>query len=459
MFSKSDLLKIILPMIAQQVLEITVTTADSIMVANAGEAAVSGVSLVGTLDTLLIITFSSLVSGGAVIISHVLGENKERAAREYAKQLIYVSSGIALFITIVMSIFCIPLISLLYGSAEKEVLFSANSYFRILILSYPFLAISSSCGAIFRVMGNTIISMKLSFITNIINIVGNALFIFIFHMGAAGAALATMISRIVLSAVLILLLHNRKNAVFIENLFSYRPDFNVIKKILRIGVPHGIENSMVQFGRLLTQMLTSSMGTASIAASSVANVLANYMYMPSGSIQNAAITIVGRCVGAGETKQAKKYGKTLLLWDYFSMWAVSLILFILAKPIIGIYNLSAESTRLALHLTIFHAVCTSLIRPPAFIFPSVFKAAGDVKYSLIVSTISMWCIRVCLAYILSLENITVFSVMIPGAGFGIFGIWIAMVADWVLRAVLFFMHFIKGKWLPQLGSGSSPSRY
>ena len=301
-------------------------------------------------------------------------------------------------------------------------------------------------------MGNTIISMKLSFIEIIINIAGNALFIFIFQLGTAGAALATLISRIVSSVVFILLLHNRKNAIYIENLFSYRPDFKIIKKILHIGVPHGIESSMFQFGRLLTQVLISSMGTAAIAANSVANILANYMYMPSTAIQNCAVTIVGRCVGAGEKKQATKYGKTLLLWDYFAMWAVSLILFVFAKPIIGIYDLSAESTRLALHLTIFHAVCTSIIRPPAFIFPSVFKAAGDVKYSLIVSTISMWCIRIGLAYILSLENITVFSVTIHGAGLGIFGIWIATVADWVLRAVLFFIHFIRGKWLPHLES-------
>ena len=450
MFSKSDLFKIILPVIAQQILATTASTVNSIMVAGAGEAAVSGVALVGTLDALLIVMLSSLVSGGAVVLSHA--HKNENFARECTKQLIYMTTLIALFITIVLSILGMPLISLLYGSAEKDVLFSANSYLRILVLSYPFLALYSSCGAIFRVMGNTIISMKLSFIEIIINIAGNALFILIFHLGTAGAALATLISRIVSSVVFILLLHNRKNAIYIENLFSYRPDFKIIKKILHIGVPHGIESSMFQFGRLLTQVLISSMGTAAIAANSVANILANYMYMPSTAIQNCAVTIVGRCVGAGETKQATKYGKTLLLWDYFSMWAVSLILFVFAKPIIGIYDLSAESTRLALHLTIFHAVCTSIIRPPAFIFPSVFKAAGDVKYSLIVSTISMWCIRIGLAYILSLENITVFSVTIHGAGLGIFGIWIATVADWVLRAVLFFIHFIRGKWLPNLES-------
>ena len=439
----------ILPAIIQQVLSITISTADSIMVSDAGEAAVSGVSLIGTLDALLIVAFSSLVSGGAVIVSHALGNQNKKLARECAKQLIYVATGIALFITIVMSILGMPLLSLLYGDAEKDVLTHAYSYLQIMVLTFPFLALYNSCEALFRVMGNTVISMILSFIMNIINIAGNALFIYVFHMGTAGAALATLISRILCAVVMILLLHNQKNAVYIENLFSYRPDFNVIKKILRIGIPHGIESSMFQFGRLVTQVLISSMGTVSIAANSVANTIANYLYMPSTSIQNCAVTVVGRCVGANEKKQAKKYAKTLLLWDYVSMWAVSLLLFILAKPIIGVYDLSEEGTLLALQLTIFHAVCTSLIRPLAFIFPSVFKAAGDVWYSLIVSTISMWSVRVGLAYILSLESVTVFSLTIPGAGLGIFGIWIAMIADWVLRAVLFTPHFIKEKWLSQ----------
>ena len=178
-----------------------------------------------------------------------------------------------------------------------------------MVLSFPFLALYNSCEALFRVMGNTMISMILSFIMNAINIAGNALFIFGFEMGTAGAALATLISRILCSVIMILLLHNRKNDVYIENLFSYRPDFNVIKKILHIGVPHGLESSMFQFGRLVTQVLISSMGTASIAANSVANTLANYLYMPSNAIQNCAVTVVGRCVGAGEKNRQKNIPK------------------------------------------------------------------------------------------------------------------------------------------------------
>ena len=249
-------------------------------------------------------------------------------------------------------------------------------------------------------------------------------------MGAAGAAAATLISRVLCSVIIMAKLHSQKNDIYIEKLLHYRPDFAVIKRILRIGVPHGIESSMFQIGRLATQVLISSMGTAGIAANSVANTLANYLYLPAAATGNAVITVVGRCYGAGELKQAKKYARTLLLWTYICMWVVSAVLFVFAKPIIGIYNLSEEGARIAWELTIFHCIATSLIRPLAFTLPSVFKATGDAKFSMVVSTVAMWTIRVGSAYIFSLESVNVFGITIPDFGMGIMGVWVAMVADW-----------------------------
>lgn len=436
-------------MIIQQALAITVSTADSMMVASAGEAAVSGVSLVGTLDALLVIAFSSLVTGGTVAVSHALGNGDKAFSRECAKQLIYVSTGIALLIAVVVGIFRVPLLGFLYGSAENAVLQSAQSYLGILVVSFPFLAVYSSGDAIFRTMGDTVTGMWLSVAANILNIAGNALFIFGFGMGAAGAALATLISRTVCAAAIMVLLRNRRRDIYIDRLFHYRPDFTVIRRMLRIGVPHGIESSMFQFGRLATQVLISGMGTAAIAANSVANTIANYLYLPAGAISNAAITVVGRSYGAGEHEQAKKYARTLLWWTYVCMWAVSAALFVFAKPIIGIYGLSAEGARIALELTFFHCVATSLIRPLAFSLPAVFKAAGDAKFSMMVSTLAMWTIRVGSAYIFSLDSVSVLGMTVPGFGLGIMGVWVAMVADWVLRAVLYTIRFVKGTWLEQ----------
>ncbi len=447
MFSRRDLFKLILPMILQQALTITVNTVDSMMVASAGEAAVSGVSLVAEFDALLIIAFSSLVTGGSVAVSHALGRKDREFGNGCVKQLLYITTGIALILTILVGLFREPILRTLYGSADMPVLNAANSYMRITLLSLPFLAIYLSCDAVFRSMGDTVTGLKMSALSNVLNVIGNSIFIYGCGLGAAGAAAATLIARLVCSVILIIKLHNRSNPIYIEKLFSYKPDRAVIAQMLRIGVPHGIENSMFQFGRLATQVLISSMGTAAIAANSVANTLANYLYLASGAIGNAAITVVGRCIGAREYDQSRHYALKLLFVEYICMWVLSLVLFVFGKPIIGIYNLSAEGAKIAMELTIFHCIVTSLIRPPAFTFPSIFKAAGDAKYSMAVSVISMWVIRIGLSYILSPESINVFGITIPGFGIGIMGVWIAMAADWVLRVVLFTIRFKSGKWL------------
>jgi len=449
LFSKRDLFKLILPMIISQVLSITIGTVNSIMVSSAGEAAVSGVSLVNTLDALLVIAFSSLVTGGAVTLSHALGKGDKAFTLDCAKQLLYVATGISLVLTVAVGIFREPLLRTLYGNAEASVLHHANAYLRIMLLSFPMLAIENAGYAIFRIMGKTTINMYLSFAANLMNVAGNFFFIRVMHMEAAGAATSTLLVRAVIAIVITVLLHNRKLTIYYDNLLHYRPNMPIIKEILRIGVPHGVESSMFQFGRLVTQILISTTGTAAIAANSVANTLANYQYLPATSIENATITVIGRCYGAGELEQAKKNSRTLLFWTYLCMWLVSLVLFLFAKPIIGIYKLSEAGTSIALQLTYFHCICTSLIRPLAFNFPSVFKAAGDAKYTMVVSSLSMWIVRIGFAYILTLESINILGLTIPGLGMGIMGVWVAMIADWTVRAILYTIRYLRGTWLRQ----------
>ena len=447
LFSKRDLFRMVLPMMIQQVLAITVGTADSIMVASAGEAAVAGVALVGMLDSLLIITFSSLVTGGAVTVSHALGGGDRSFARECAKQLIYITCGIALVVAAAAGIFRRPLLALLYGSAEADVMAHANRYLGIMVISFPFLALYSSGAALFRTMGDTMTDLRLSLLANVINVAGNALFIYGFHMGAAGAALATLIARAVVSVAVIWKLRNRSRDIWLEKMLHYRPDPAIIRKMLRIGVPHGIESSMFQFGRLATQVLISGMGTAAIAANSVALTLANYLYMPSSAIGNAVITVVGRSYGAGELEQSRKYARLFLFWEYVCMWAMSAFLCVLGRPIIGVFHLSSEGARIALELTIFHCICVSLLRPLGFNLPSVFKAAGDSRFTMVVSTLSMWIVRVGGSYVFALETVQLFGLSFPGFGMGIMGVWVAMAGDWVVRGTLYATRFWKGTWL------------
>ncbi len=447
LFSKKELFRMVLPMMIQQVLAITVGTMDSIMVASAGEAAVAGVALVGMLDSLLVITFSSLVTGGVVTVSHALGADDRALARECAKQLIYITCGIALVVAAAAGIFRRPLLVTLYGSAEADVMAHANRYLGIMVLSFPFLALYSSGAAIFRTMGDTMTDLRLSLLANAINVAGNALFIYGFEMGAAGAALATLIARAVVSVAVIRKLHSRTRPIYLERMLHYRPDRGIIRKMLRIGVPHGIESSMFQFGRLATQVLISGMGTAAIAANSVALTLANYLYMPSSAIGNAVITVVGRSYGAGEMQQSKQYARLFLFWEYVCMWVMSLFLCALGRPIIGVYHLSAEGAQIAMQLTVFHCICVSLLRPLGFNLPCVFKATGDSRFTMVVSSLSMWIVRVGGSYVFALDTVQVFGLTFPGFGMGIMGVWVAMAGDWVVRGTLYTVRFLRGTWL------------
>ena len=447
LFTKRDLLKITVPLIIQQVLATTIGMIDTMMVSSAGEAAVSGVSLCTTLDILLITMFTALVSGGAVVIAQFLGRRDMDLVKDSSKQLLYATTGVAVLITTLVLTVRGPLFNLLFGGVEADVMKNAQSYFFFIALSFPFLGLYDAGAALFRTMGNSMVTMIVSIGMNLLNVAGNAIFIYALGMGAAGAAISTLIARIIGSFVMVYLLHNKKNLIYVEKLFHYRPNFHIIKSILRIGVPNGIENSMFQFGKLLTQSLISSMGTAMIAANAVGNSLANFQYMPGGAIGAVMITVVGRCIGAQEKEQAKKYARILVGATYACLGVVVLGTWIFAEPLIGLYNLSPESTEAAKSLILSHAACAIAIWPLAFTLPNAFRAASDVKFSMKTSVFSMWVFRVALSYVFAKESISVFGFTLPGLGMSVLGVWMAMYVDWVFRSIWFVIRFISGKWL------------
>lgn len=447
LFSRKAIISLIVPLIIQQVLNVLVGTIDSVMVSYAGEAAVSGVSLINTLDTLLIVFFTALVGGGAVVVSQALGKKDQKDANESAKQLLYIATAVATVLTVTVLILRKPLLTLLFGDVEPDVMANAISYFFFVALSFPLLAITESISACFRSTGNTLLSLLVSLLINLVNVCGNALLIYGFEMGATGAAIATLFARFVGAAVLLVLIHRQKYEVHIEHLFRYRPNRAIIRRILHIGVPNGVSDSMFQFGRLLTQTLISTMGTAVIAANAVSLTICNYQYMVGGACSAAMITVVGRCIGAGNERQAKYYSRMLLILNYAALWVIVIFTLLFMRPLISAYNLSEASSSLARELIVFHAICASLIWPVGFMLPSAFRAAGDVRMPMAVSIVSMWVFRVASAYPLALESISLFGLTVPCVGLGIMGVWIAMMLDWIFRTVLFFRRYLGGKWL------------
>lgn len=435
MFDRKNLMKLIIPLIIEQILIVTVGMADGIMVARVGEAAVSGVSIVDSINVLLIGLFTAMATGGAVVSSQLLGQKKEKKASLAGEQLIMSNLALALLVMIFTLIGRNLILDLLFGGVEADVMVNARTYFFYSALSYPFLAVYNACAALFRSMGNSKISMKISVVANLINIVGNVILIFGFNMGVAGAAIATLVSRIFSSVMLVTLLRNKELPINISDILKIRPDMAMIKRILGIGIPNGLENSVFQIGKIAVQGIVAGLGTASITAYSIAGNIGGFGVLPGSAIGLALITVVGQSIGAGDYEGVKKHTIKLLKITHIIMAGINIVIIFLIPSILKIYHVSNETGELAYTLIFYHCILSTFFWPPSFALPNALRAAGDVKFTMWVSMISMWVWRIGFSYILAI----VFEI-------GVFGVWIAMTVDWVCRSSCFVYRFYKEKY-------------
>jgi len=435
LFDNKALAALIIPLIIEQLLATLVGMADSIMIASVGEAAVSGVSLVDSVIILLFNVFSALATGGAVVAGQFLGQNKKKEACDASNQLLYFTTLIAVVI-MALCYLCKPFIlNTVFGQIDADVKAHANTYLMIVLTSIPFLALYCGGAAIFRAMGNSKVSMKVSLIMNAINVIGNAVLIYGFHLGTAGVAIPTLVSRVVASFLIVWLLTDEKHTLHIPKKFSLHFNWTMIKKILYIGVPNGMENSMFQLGKIIVLSLVSTFGTSAIAANAVSNTVAGFQILPGMAISLAITTVVSRCIGAGDEKQAEYYTMKLLKITYACVFVTVGIIFLAMPFILKLYNLSDATASEATKILTFHGICGCIIWPVAFSLPSVFRAAGDVKFSMTVSILSMWVFRIMFSYVIG-----------KYMGVGVFGIWVAMVIDWIARAILFIWRYKSGRW-------------
>lgn len=435
MFTNANLKRLILPLIVEQILAVTIGMSDTVMVSSVGEAAVSGLSIVDTINILLINIFAALATGGAVVCSQYLGNNDRKNACVSAKQLIAATGFLAFIIMIIVLIACTGILQLVFGHVEGAVMENAVTYFKISAWSYPFIALYNSGAALFRSMGNSKISMYTSLFMNAFNIIGNAILIYGFHMGVAGAAISSLVARILGSLFMLYLLHSNTNLIYIDSYrkFNLRPD--MIKRILTIGIPNGLENGMFQIGKILVQGLIASFGTVAIASNAVANNIAQIEIIPGAAIGLAMITVIGQCVGANDYKQAKFYTKKLLKIAYVSMFVLNLVVVCCVPYILKIYNLSSETGEMVIQLLVLHSIFASILWPASFTFPNALRAAGDVRFTMCISIISMWLCRICLSY--------VYGTVL---GLGVIGVWLAMFTDWLFRIIWFTWRYRSGKW-------------
>ena len=436
LFDNRYLFWLLWPLFTEQLFMFAVGVADSVMVATVGEDAVSAVSLVDSVMMLIIALMAALSTGGAVVVGQLLGQKKTARAINAADQLMLAALLISLIITGLLYLLQRPILTVVFGDITPEVMHHCQVYYRITVASVPFIAIYNAGSALFRSVGNSRISMLICFFMNVINIPGNYILLHIFHMEAAGVALPTLAARAFSALAVVICLRNQNLRVHLSRRPVLKPDLKLIGQILRIGIPNGIENSMFQLGKLILLSFISSFGTVSIAANAVGNTVAGVAILPGISVGLGVVSVISQCAGAGDYRQVRYYTKKLVGLAYIMMTITNALGIILLPAILHVYGLSDETSALASQLLLFNFVCSIICWPLSFTFPNMLRACSDVMYTMVVGVGSMWIFRICAAFFIG-----------GYLGFGVLGVWIAMVLDWVVRSICFILRYRSGKWM------------
>ena len=439
LYNNLDLRKLLIPIIVEQLLSSLMGTADTMMVSNVGSAAISAVSLVDSINILVIQALSALSAGGAILCSQYLGSQNKKNANRSARQVLFVM----VILSVTLSVFCLifrdPLLHVIFGKVERDVMTNSRIYFFFTLLSFPFIGLYDAGASIMRSQNNSRNPMIISVISNFMNIGGNAILIFVLGMGVEGAAISTLVSRIFCAIVVIWQLRNDNAPICIRNYFSIRPDWYLIKKILFIGIPSGIENSMFQFGKLAIQSTVSTMGTAAIAAQAMTNILENVNGVFGIGVGICLMTVVGQCLGAGRKEEAKYYIVKLCGIAEIGIIVSCIIVYALVRPITVLGGMETDSARMCIEMV----GAITIYKPIAWVFSFVpaygMRAAGDVKFSMITSMTTMWCCRVALC----IGLVKVFNM-------GPMAVWYGMFADWTVRGIVFVSRYFSGKWIKKV---------
>lgn len=435
MFSNKDLRRLLIPLVIEQVLTSLMGTVDVLMVAKLGKAAVSGVSSVDTLNTLVLFLFTALATGGTVVCSQYLGRGMKKEANNTAQQLVLAGLVLSLLLTALAMIFREGLLHLVFGGVDTDVMSSALIYFAITIASYPFIALFSCGAALYRASGNARLPMIISVSSNIINVALNYILMFVFNYGVAGAAIGTLVSRVFACVLIIILLRRPGQTIEVGAYHKIRPNGKIMSRVLFIGLPTGVENSLFQLGKVLVQSTVSTLGTVAIASNAVIVVLENLTSMPSMAIGLGLVTVAGQCMGAGRLDEAKAYIRKLTRWAFFVMLAVCWGIFALTPLVMGVAGIEEDIASMTLSVMLVTSIVKPFLWPMAFVPANGMRAAGDVRFNMLISSASMWLFRVGLT-----------TLLCRYFGVGLIGIWIGYFADWAVRGLAFALRFRSDKW-------------
>ena len=406
-----------------------------LVVSYAGEAAVSGVSLVNQFNTIFIYLFTALASGGAVVISQYIGRKEMDTAGETASQLLLFSVIFSILVSALVLIGNEKMLRLMFGKVESDVMQACITYLRISAYSYPALAVYPAGASLFRSVGKTSVTMYLSVVSNIINVIGNLIGVFVLHAGVAGVAWPSLIARTFSAAVITVLCFRKKNHVFYTRKWIFQWNGALMRLILRIAIPNGLENGVFQLVKVALSSIVALFGTYQIAANGVAQSIWSLAALAGVSMGPVFITVIGQCMGNNNTQIAESYLKKLTKITVLLSFAWNLLIFVLTPLFMRFYALEPDTKQLVIWLVLIHNLFNAIAYPFSGALSNGLRAAGDVKFTMYVSVISTIAVRLLLSWLLGVA-----------LQMGVIGIAIAMVSDWVIRAVIFFWRQKSGKW-------------
>ena len=441
MFIRKDVLKLAIPIMIEQTFVMLLGTCNTMMAGHIGEEAVSAIGMVDSINNMFISFFAALSVGATVVVAQQIGQNKPKRANETARQAIASGILVSFVITMLLWIFRIPLVNVLYGSAEELVKIDAKLYLEFTLLTYPFIAIEQIANGILRGCGDTKTPMKITIFMNIINIALGYILIFGIHIvnlpsfGIGGAAVAIAIARLIGTLLIIIVLVRGSKIIKIKNIFPFKFDNQIQKSIFNIGIPAGMEQVIFNAGKLIVQMFIVTMGTASIAANAIAGSIAIMINVPGNALCLAATTLVGQYVGRNDIKGAKNTLIYLVKFGTFCLVSLGLLFVPISGLLASLYTDIPEV--IAISSTLIRSNSIALIAwGLSFILSSGLKGAGDTRFTMLTAFIGMWIFRIFAGYILGIV-----------LGLGVLGIWIAMYIDWIVRGTMYFIRLRGNEWL------------
>jgi putative MATE family efflux protein len=445
---RQDVLKLAIPVFTEQLFITTIGILNTVIASGIGKEAISAIGTVDSFNNIIIFFFNSLAVGGTVVVAQYMGQKNAHGANEAAKQAIFSSIVISIFLTLITWLFRDAILLSFIGRAEKAVVDNAVEYFRITLFNYPLTAFSFVASGILRSSGHQNRTMKINIAINVANIVLSYTLIYgislqnvhtgfsIPAMGVKGAAVAITLARLFGMVLFLIALVKSSHILDLKMLKSFRIDFRMQKTILNIGLPAGLETFFFNIGKFVQQIFIISLGTVSIAANTISWSIFGLLFIPGSALSIVAMTMVGYFMGREEYQEAKKVNFYLVKLAMACNLVLCLFVFPFATVISSIYSQDAEVIRLTAEIVRMNAVAVPILWPAGFIVPSSLRGAGDSKFTMVVSVASLWVFRVMLGYLFSIT-----------LHFGIVGLWGAMYFDWVARAVIYHFRLQGGKWM------------